>query len=160
MNKRRYIIAIALIFAWLFAARTVLKGEVKVVKISLGFLWMDYNDKKAILDGHIYYLGQKADSIIPASSSLLFVNLSKKALISFSSQKMMYYVAPRSFLEIRSMDELGNVRISDYDYVLFHSFKVTDAFAFRRLYPDLSSLYSSRADSGVYALYVVKKGGI
>lgn len=160
MNKKQYIIAFALILASLLAAATALKGEVYVVSISPSYLLMDYNDKKAIVDGQNYYLAQKAVSIIPASSSVLFVNLSREALIPFSSQKMMYYVAPRSILEVRSLPALGKVRISDYDYVLFHSFKAIDAFSFMGLYPDLNTLYSSRTDSGFYALYAVRQGGI
>ncbi len=157
---KRNIIAFALILVWLLAAGPALRGEVKVVGFSSAVVGLDYNDKKAIVDGDTYYLARKAEDIIPASSSVLFVNFSRKDSISFVSQKIKYYVAPRSMLEVRTLSAFGKVRLSDYDYVIFHSFRAEDAFAFNRLYPDLKTLYSSRANSGIYALYESRKEGM
>lgn len=157
--KKQNIIGIVLISIWILAASSALRGEVRLVSISPAFLRMDYSDKKAIVGGDIYYLGHKADSIIPASSPVLFVNLSRERSTAFISQMLMYCVAPRNIFEVRSLDALGDVRVSDYDYLLFHSFKPADAFAFSGLYPDLlNTLYSNRTGSGFYALYEVREG--
>lgn len=158
--KKRNIIAFVLIAIWLLAATAALRAELSVVIYSPAFFGMDYNDKKAMVGGDIYYLGDKADSIIPASSSSLFVNLSNEGSTYYTSLMLIYHMAPRSIVEVRSLDALAAVRLSDYDYVLFYSFDLEDAFAFNWSYRDqLNSLYSNKTDSGLYALYRVKEGG-
>lgn len=159
MKKKQKIIALALIILWFLAALPALYAEVQVVYFSPAFLRMDYSEKKGVVGGDIYYLGQKADSTLPAKASLLFVNLSRESSVSYNSQMLMYSVAPRSVREVRSLGALRALRINDYDYILFHSFKVADAFAFTGSYPGLDTIYSNRAKSGLYAIYLPGKRG-
>lgn len=158
--KKQNIIVTMLISICLLAALAALQVELKVLRFAPAYLGMDYNEKKAMVGGDIYSLGQKAESIISASSSSLFVNLSKEGSNLYTSQMLMYHMAPRSVVEVRSLDALAGVRLSDYDYVLLYSFNLEDAFAFIGAYPNLlNSLYANRTDSGLYALFVVKEGG-
>jgi hypothetical protein len=159
MNKRQYIIAFALLAVWFISAVPALRGELKVLAISPEFMGMDYDEKKYTVEGGLYGLGLKVDSIIPSTSSVLFVNLAKTNSIPFFSYKVMYYVSPRSLKEVRSLDALSALRVSDYDHIVFHAATVTDAVTFNREYPKLKRRYSDRTGSGFYAIFEPDKGG-
>ncbi|MBI5588391.1 MAG: hypothetical protein HY889_08515 [Deltaproteobacteria bacterium] len=113
------VLGAALLIVWCAGSAESFKAEALALKVIPEAVRLTYEEKKSLMDGHIYRLSQEASSVIPSGSRVYLFTPTAAENASYYFLKSRYYLYPRKVIDGGST-ELRTKELLECDYLVVY----------------------------------------